>query len=60
MSIIEQIKGISIEIEDNESYIKLEESLEFYHQMVQSGKLVPRQNQVENKYVPLEFKSNFS
>lgn len=60
MSIIEQIKGLSIEIEDNESYRELEESLELYHQMVQSGQLVPRQNQVENIYVPLEFKSNYS
>lgn len=60
MSIIEQIKELSIEMEDNESYRKLEESLELYHQMVQSGQLVPRQNQVENIYVPLEFKSNYS
>lgn len=60
MSIIEEIKELSIEIEDNENYRKLEESLELYHQMVQSGLLVPRQNQVENIYVPFEFKSNCS
>lgn len=60
MSIIEQIKELSIEIEDNESYKELEESLKLYHQMVQSGQLVPRQNQVDNTYVPFEFTSNYS
>ncbi len=60
MSIVEQVKELSINIEDDENYKELEESLELYHKMVESGQLVPRENQVQSIYVPFEFNSNYS
>jgi hypothetical protein len=60
MSIVEQVKNLSIEIKDVKSYKELEDSLKKYHEMVQSGQLKPRESQVQNIYVTFEYRSNFS
>ena len=60
MSIVEQVKNLSIEIKDVKSYKELEDSLKKYHEMVQSGQLKPRESQVQNIYVTFEYRSNYS
>ena len=60
MSIVEQIEKLSVVVEDNSNYSSLLKSLELYHQMVESGLLKPRNNQVQSIYVPIEFNSNYN
>ena len=60
MSIIEEIENLSIEIENDNYFKKLEESLELYYKMIEAGQLKPRENQVQSIYAPVEFDSNYS
>lgn len=58
MSIVEKVKELSIEVKDKKTYTELEEALKIYHEMIQSGQLKPRENQIQRIYTPLLFKSN--
>ena len=60
MSIVEQVKGLSIEINDERYYRELEESLKQYHEMIRAGKLKPRESQINSSYTPFPFRSNYS
>lgn len=60
MSIVEQVIELSIEINDECYYRELEESLKQYHEMIQAGRLKPRESQINNSYTPFAFKSNYS
>ena len=60
MSAVEEIKNLKIVITDEKSFKELEESLKQYHEMIQSGKLKPRESQVTSIYTPFAYISNFS
>ena len=59
MSIVDQVKSLSIDIEDDEYYKSLLVALEEYHKMIDLGQLKPRDNNVQNIYTPVLFSSNY-
>lgn len=43
-----------------ESFAMLQEALDEYHCMVEEGILIPRKNNVQNMYTPIEVRSNMT
>ena len=58
MSIIDEVKTLSIQIEDKDNFASMVEALKHYHEMIELGILKPRTNQIRSTYMPIEFKSN--
>ena len=59
MSLVEQINQLSINsIKVDENFKKLKDALDEYHFLVQTGKLIPRQNNIQNIYTVYSFNSN--
>lgn len=59
MSLVEQINKLSINsIKVDENFKKLKDALDEYHSLVQTGKLIPRQNNIQDIYTIYSFNSN--
>ena len=58
VDVIQQLPVNTVQVDDN--YNRLKASLDEYHSLVQSGKLVPRGNNVPNIYTTLFYKSNIN
>lgn len=59
MSLVEQINQLSINsIKVDENFKELKDALDEYHSLVQTGKLIPRQNNIQNIYTVYSFNSN--
>ena len=60
MTVAEQVDKLTLEIADPDEYIKLEQSLKEYKQMISAGILSPRGNMVQSLYNPVYCRSNYS
>ncbi|MCR2051135.1 hypothetical protein NSB25_28370 [Acetatifactor muris] len=61
MSIVKTIKQIPNDIVTvDENFQKLSSALKEYHQLVKEGKLIPRQNNIQNIYTVYSINSNVS
>lgn len=61
MSIVETIKQMPNDIVTvDENFQKLNSALKEYHQLVKEGKLIPRQNNIQNIYTVYSINSNVS
>lgn len=56
VEMIEQIPNDTVTIDEN--FKKLNNALKEYHQLVQEGKLIPRENNVQNMYTTYSINSN--
>lgn len=55
---IQQLPDSIIEMDNN--FRKLNDALNEYHRLVQEGKLIPRENNVQDIYTVYTFKSNIT
>lgn len=61
MNLVERIQRLPdsiIEMDNN--FRKLNDALNEYHRLVQEGKLIPRENNVQDIYTVYTFKSNIT
>lgn len=50
MSIVEQIQNLQYSQESKHNMEELQAALDKYHRMIAEGKLIPRQNNLQNGY----------